>query len=248
MPQRIAGIFLDLGETILHFGQVDIPQLFEAGSQLAYSYLKDLGLALPEFTKYHRRKLRAIRWSYFKSRITGREFNALDILDQLNRRIGIKLTPEQTIELAALWYEPLSRYAKVDEGARRTLETLGRKGLKLGLVSNTFIPAQVLDRHLERERLLDLLPTRIYSCEACYRKPDPRIFQAALRQTGLRAEETLFVGDSLKADIRGANRMGMISVLKDPLHKHERSRIVPRHRIARLEELVGIVAQYNGAE
>ncbi len=245
MNPRVSGILLDLGETILHFGRVDIPQLFEEGSRLAYAYLKDLGVDLPEFMKYHRRKLRAIRWSYFKSRITGREFNALDILDRLNRGIGITLTPEQTIEVAARWYEPLGRCAKVEEESIATLEALNRSGVKLGVISNTFIPAQVLDRHLQREGLLDLLPYRVYSCQIGYRKPHPRIFQTALELAGLEAAGTVFVGDSPSADVRGARRMGMISVLKDPLGKHARSKHRPDHRIVHLHELPEIVAKYN---
>ena len=242
---RIKGVLLDLGETLLHFGRVNIPQLFEAGSQVAYGYLTSLGLAMPEFVKYHRRKLRAIRWSYFKSRITGREFNALDVLDRVNTRIGVRLTPEQTIELAACWYEPLGRCATVEEGTIGLLKELRDAGITLGIVSNTFIPAQVLDRQLQREGLLELLPLRVYSCQIGIRKPDSRIFQEALSRSGLAAEQTLFVGDSPKADVWGAARMGMITVLKDPAGVHARSRFKPDHTIARLAELREVVRQYN---
>ena len=128
----------------------------------------------------------------------------------------------------------------------RTLGGLRDDGLKLGIVSNTFIPAEVLDRHLQSECLLELLPIRVYSCDVGFRKPRPQIFRAALSRSGLAAGQTLFVGDNMRADIYGANRMGMISVLKDPLGRHRRSRIRPRHRICRLAELRGIVARYNG--
>ena len=33
--------------------------------------------------------------------------SGLDVLDRVNKRIGIGLTAEQTIELAACWYQPL---------------------------------------------------------------------------------------------------------------------------------------------
>ena len=57
----------------------------------------------------------------------------------------------------------------------------------------------------------------------------------------------MFVGDSPKADIRGANRAGMVSVLKDPDNRHGSSRIQPCHRIRSITELADIVDQYNGA-
>ena len=41
------------------------------------------------------------------------------------------------------------------------------------------------------------------------RKPHPAIFERALEALGVRAERTLFVGDSLAVDIAGAAALGM---------------------------------------
>ncbi|NLW86152.1 MAG: HAD family hydrolase [Planctomycetes bacterium] len=240
-------VLFDLGETLLHFGSVQIPPLFEAGSQLAYQYLKDLGFDLPEFRRYHKKKLFAIRWNYFLSTITGREMDALVILDRLHRRIGVKLSEAQTLELASLWYEPLSRRARIEPTAIQTLTELTEMGIRLGLVSNTFVPAEVLDRHLAREKLLDLLPVRVYSCQVGLRKPRRAVFQAALDKLGARAASTVFVGDSPKADVYGANRMGMVSVLLAPGDRRRTGRYRPRHTIRRLAELPDIVRANNNA-
>ena len=94
MTRRIQGIFFDLGDTLLDFGKVDIASLFEAGARLAYDYLQRLGQALPPFGRFHRRQLRAIRWSYIKSRFTRREFNSLDIIAAMGQRMGHNLTHE----------------------------------------------------------------------------------------------------------------------------------------------------------
>ncbi|MGQ5525337.1 HAD family hydrolase [Chitinimonas sp. PSY-7] len=40
-------------------------------------------------------------------------------------------------------------------------------------------------------------------------KPDPRIYAYVLQQLGCAAEEMLFVGDSVKADLAGPTRIGM---------------------------------------
>jgi len=55
----------------------------------------------------------------------------------------------------------------------------------------------------------------------------------------------MFIGDSFRADILGAERVGMISVLKDPSGARRHRRIIPDHRIASLKELPRIVASYN---
>jgi HAD superfamily hydrolase (TIGR01549 family) len=245
MAETIRGILFDLGDTILDFGSVDVLGKFEAGAHLAYDFLAELGMRLPSFAAFYRRQLWAFRWNYFKSHFTGREFNTLDILGQLGLRMGHDLSAEQMLELAWKWYEPLSRQASVEEGARPLLQGFAAAGLKLGVISNTFVPGVILDRHLAAENLLDLLPVRIYSCDVVWRKPNPNIFQLALERAGLTAPQTLFVGDSLQADIDGANKVGMISVLKDPPRRHRHSSIRPRYHITRLGDLREIIRQHN---
>lgn len=246
MERRIQGILFDLGDTLVDFGDVDVPRLFEAGTRLAYEQLQAWGQPVPPFARYHRRQLWGIRWHYFKSHLTGREFNSLDLIGRHAKQLRQNLTDEQVRRLAWLWYEPLRNEATTEPGLRATLEGFRQAGLTLGLVSNTFVPGYVLDRHLAEENLLDLLPTRVYSCDVGYRKPDRRIFKIALRRTRLNPANTLFVGDSLEADIRGADRFGLISVLKDPRNKYVGGKIRPVHRIAGICDLVRILEGYNG--
>ena len=246
MARRAKGILFDLGDTLLDFGQVNIGDLFRKGAKFAYDYLRSLGMTLPPFRFYHHRQLWAIRWRYAMSHLTRREFNSLDVISRLGRRMGHKLTDEQNLELSWRWYQPICRCATVEPGAREMLARFQADGIVLGVISNTFIPGAVLDRHLASENLLDLLPVRVYSSDAGTRKPGRRIFELALQQGQLRSEQTLFVGDSLRADIKGANRAGLVSVLKDPSGRFDRARVRPQHRIRGLEELADIVAGYNG--
>jgi putative hydrolase of the HAD superfamily len=245
MRRRIEGILFDVGETLLDFGDFDGPKLFKAGGRLAYEYLRKLDQPLPPFGRYHLRQLWAVRWRYVLSRITGREFNALDVISRISRRFGQQLTGEQLVELAWLWYEPLSRRATVEDGVPELLTALREAGLTLGVVSNTFVPGQVIDRHLRQEGMLRQLTVRVYSCEVGYRKPRREIFAAALQRAGLQAAATLFVGDSPRADIRGANRMGMITVLRDAAGRYDGQRTRPRHRIRSVLELPRVLAEYD---
>lgn len=244
MTRRINGILFDLGDTILDFGKVDVLSLFEAGARLSYDYLANLGMHMPRFAKYFRQQLWAIRWSYLKSRFTRREFNALDVLGRLHGRMGHRLSPQQRVEVAWLWYQPLSEQATVEPGTADLLRKLQDDGLKIALVSNTFVPGEVLDRHLAREGLLDLLPIRIYSCDVRFRKPHPGIFRLALQAVGLGSDQTMFVGDSPKADIVGANKAGLVSVLKDASGKYASANTGANHRIRSLMELPAILDGY----
>jgi putative hydrolase of the HAD superfamily len=69
---------------------------------------------------------------------------------------------------------------------------------------------------LEQEKLLSYFPLRIYSCQVGIRKPNRRIFEIALETLGLPASEVIFVGDSLKADVKGSSKAGMYSIYKTP--------------------------------
>ncbi len=245
MSRRIKGILFDIGETLLDFGKPDVHSMFEAGARLAYEFLKEINKPIPSFAAYHRKQLWAIRWAYLKSRFTRREFNSMDLIRKIARRMGHELTREQSLELAWLWYEPLSKCATVENGVLEMLPRLQQAGMKMGIISNTFIPGEVLDRHLLDKGLLDFFPVRVYSCNVGFRKPDRKIFRIALKQLGLDPDETMFVGDSIIADIQGANKAGLVSVLKDPVDYNADSATKPRCRIRNLTEIETLVANYN---
>src|SRR5438309_9878562 len=51
-----------------------------------------------------------------------------------------------------------------------------------------------------------------FSAEIGWRKPSPRIFEAALGALGERADTTVMIGDSVDDDIAGARAAGLLAV------------------------------------
>ena len=245
MARKVKGILFDLGDTLIDFAHASMTAMFKQGARLGYEYLQELDKPVPGFRKFHYRQLWAIRWNYIKSRVTGKGFNSLDVMARFARKWGYELSDEENLELAWRFYTPLCKAATIVPGAVEALTELTKKGLKLALVSNTFLPRSVLDRHLDIVSLGDLLETRIYSSEVIHRKPGAKIFELALRQTGLEAENTMFVGDSPRPDILGAGRLGMITVLRDLPGRRKSTRAAPDHRLSDMTELLQIVAQYE---
>jgi putative hydrolase of the HAD superfamily len=92
------------------------------------------------------------------------------------------------------------------------LEALRERCLKLGLVSNAFDPGWLLHRDLEQMGLAQRLDFSVFSSEIGLRKPHPAIFEHALGALGVEPERTLFVGDRLFEDVRGAAELGMTTV------------------------------------
>jgi putative hydrolase of the HAD superfamily len=128
----------------------------------------------------------------------------------------------------------------VFEGGRELLADLRGHGLKVGVVSNwsSRLPKLLGDLGLAEQ--IDFV-----LCSAVERleKPDPQIFQKALRLAGVRPDEALHVGDDWEKDMLGPRRVGIRSILvdhacdADPTH-------VPR--VNDLTELREVVARLMG--
>jgi len=63
--------------------------------------------------------------------------------------------------------------------------------------------------------LPSLLQVVVTSQDSGFNKPQPEIFQAALRQAGVQVSEAIYVGDQYQIDVVGANKAGMKGVLLD---------------------------------
>lgn len=242
---RIRAVIFDLGETLLNYGVVDLENLFSKGAHLSYDYLSEQANganSLPDFGRYRRNHLSSIKLRAIWSKITGREFDCLELLGRKTAQMGLRLSDRQVEELARLWYQPLGETATIEPDLHDSLLTLQREmGLSLAIISNTFLPPAVLDRQLEKFDLLRFFSIRQYSSATVYRKPDRRIFRTALDQLQVPAGKAVMVGDSLREDIKGAVRMGLGAIFKR--HEQNRSVRVPHsvpviERIAELPDLI----------
>ena len=82
---------------------------------------------------------------------------------------------------------------------------------KLGIISNFAIP-ECVDKLLKTHDLDKLFDAVVVSGAVNKRKPSPEIFEHTLKALGVSASETVFVGDTLDADIEGAKAVGMKAV------------------------------------
>lgn len=93
-----------------------------------------------------------------------------------------------------------------------TLEMLKQSHLITGLISNIDRDIIPFCEELGISPYLDIVVT---SQEVDSDKPHPPIFLAALRQAGVEASETVYIGDQYNLDIVGARGVGMKAVLID---------------------------------
>jgi putative hydrolase of the HAD superfamily len=108
--------------------------------------------------------------------------------------------------MASGFIEGISARTYLFPHAKEILEYLYPK-YPLHIITNGFEEVQF--SKLKNSGMDKFFTHVITSEEACSKKPDPEIFQFALRKTGALAEESLMVGDDLEVDIKGARLMGI---------------------------------------
>ena len=212
--RTIEAVLFDLGETLLTFGKLDISRLSAEAVRRSYEYLKECNQPVGSFWAYRLSHLWGIKYHVLKSALTGNDFDSLEILKHYGTRKGFNLTEDQWIELNWKWYEVLYEIAAVEPDVAETLTKLSDMGLKVGLLSNTFIHKSSLERHMAQAGFLDCLSPRLYTYQYPWRKPDARIFRAGAEKIGVACENIIYVGDRIDNDVEGATNVGMLPVMK----------------------------------
>ncbi len=238
-------MLFDLGQTLIHFDKVNVMAVFHEAATNSYDYLKQLDQPVGGLKAYKWRNFLSIRVKLLISDLMKRDWDSLVGLRKSHEKKGIHLSAEQWRQVNWKWYEPLSRRGSIEPDLAETLSKLRDKGLKLGIVSNTWVNGCSLDRHLDMEGLLDFFDVRVYSCSYNFRKPDKRIFLEAARQIDIRCENILFAGDRVNNDVRGALRAGMIPVLKTTPENKRKPLPPTATRIDKLSELPQLIEKIN---
>ena len=125
---------------------------------------------------------------------------------------GVEVSDEELDRFLEAEHEAWQPARVLGATTHALLESLRSRGLKLGLVSNAFDPGWLLRRDLEQMGIAERIDFAIFSSEVGKRKPHPEIFERALTALDAAADESLFVGDRLFEDVRGADKLGMTTV------------------------------------
>lgn len=207
---ELHGVFFDAGNTLLF---VDRERLFRAFREVGIES-DEARFDAVEYRARHRLARRASEGA------AGTEAHIwTEYFGTIFRGCGV---PEESVPVVAervlAMHRELGLWTRVLPGTGEALGALRAHGLRLGVISNA---DGRVDRLLERAGLLPFFELVLDSAVVGVEKPDPRIFHIALEETGLRPEETLYVGDLYHVDVLGARSAGMRAVLVDPVADHE---------------------------
>lgn len=164
-----------------------------------------------------------------------------ELVAEASAELGLDVA-EAVLEEAAVGHlDAWTPHIRHFPDAGPTLEALGQRGLRLGLLSNTHWPRAFHERFLRRDGLVDRLHTRLYTSEMTHLKPHPSVFRAALCALAVPdPAAAVFVGDRPYDDIWGAQQAGLRAVLVANDHAPPWD-VVPDATIACLAELPALI-------
>jgi HAD superfamily hydrolase (TIGR01662 family) len=210
----IKAVFFDLDGTLRH----SVP----SGGDVFTDYVRTLGFPLS-----NEDRIRAMRWEHlywassmdlrddllahsgetenFWIEYSRRRLVALGVSPTMAREYAPKVSAHMGSE-----YRPQSI---IPDDVRKALAELRQAGYILAVLSNRDKPFVEL---LQNHNISDYFDFCVAAGEINSYKPDPGLFEHALKHADVTAQQAIYVGDNYFADIVGARRAGLTPILVDP--------------------------------
>lgn len=223
-------IFFDLGQTL-----IDEWAFIAQFDQKFLDLLNGFGARIDQ------RNYRAVRDSMIRDRKIENG-SVKELIVEISRM----LSPPGYDRIIASRFEPHIREDRLElfrpsDDAIPTLQALS-KHCEMGLIANQSEDILYL---LEKWGLTRFFSVQAISSSVKLKKPDPRIFELAIKQACRPAKDCIMVGDRLDTDICPANELGLTTIritnslfaLQVPIQECER----PDYTVERLSEITRII-------
>jgi len=202
----IKAVFLDFFNTLAYFDPPREDTYADIAASLGVNVTPAMiAAALPEADAYW-------RGENFKQPVREREQDdKVAVYREYGSRIlaGTGATPDQALQMLAAAFNRGWVFKSFADSVPALRLIKGRK-LVTGLISNV---GQEIDSYCRELGFQPFLDYKVTSFEVGYDKPRPEIFNLALDKAGVKASESIFIGDVYEQDIVGARGVGMKPIL-----------------------------------
>ena len=209
-------ILFDFGDTLLCEPGLD----FLRGHEALFKYIKrnKRGLTpeqVNDFSQELFEKTGAVRGIGFE--LHERQFLRF-LYDYLQIELSIPLDDAETI----LWDNASA--GALMPNADKMLDHINQSGIRSGVISNIGWSGVTLAKRIDRLLPQNQFEFVLASSEYLFRKPNPLLFELALKKAELNAADVWFCGDNPEADIEGSAAVGIFPVwyedtqMKAPVH------------------------------
>ena len=225
---QIKALFFDLDHTLWDF---------EANSALAFKSLfeeYDIPLDLHQFLTVYIPN-NNVYWKKYREGKIDKQTLRFERLKTVFDILNYPATNTLIDDLADAYIQTLPEYNILFEGAIEMLTTLNAH-YDLHIITNGFQDVQYFK--MKNSGLLPFFDTVTDSSSVGVKKPDPKIFEHALKVGGVFPHESIMIGDNLEADIEGALATGMHAVHFMPLEKKNPSHYIEINKLDELKFLL----------
>jgi putative hydrolase of the HAD superfamily len=194
----VQAVIFDWGGTLTPWHTVDITELW-------------LGVCAPHFGSGRAAQVAAAMHTAERElwQLVEQEHRS-STLTELFERAGVAPDEALLATYSRLW-EP---HTYTDPDVPVLWRYLRSRGIKVGVLSNTFWPRSWHEEIFRRDGVLDLIDGAVYTSEIDWTKPHPEAFAAAMSAVGVTDPAAcVFVGDRPFDDVHGAKGAGMRAVL-----------------------------------
>jgi putative hydrolase of the HAD superfamily len=194
----VQAVIFDWGGTLTPWHQVDITELWREACTPHFGADRAVQVATAMHTA-ERELWQLVEQEHRSSTLT-----------ELFERAGVAPDEALLATYSRLW-EP---HTYTDPDVPVLWRYLRGRGIKVGVLSNTFWPRSWHEEIFRRDGVLDLIDGAVYTSEIDWTKPHPEAFAAAMSAVGVTDPAAcVFVGDRPFDDVHGAKGAGMRAVL-----------------------------------
>ncbi|EIA1587428.1 HAD-IA family hydrolase [Vibrio parahaemolyticus] len=235
----LKAIFFDMDETLCGTSQADkaAGQKFAAWIQQTYPQVSDPQAFLQRYLQGVYKKLNA-EFPQLVALLPDENAFRCGLIQTILAENGIHIDAEQAQQAQHYFDSARMGAFTFFPGVKEMLTDL-RKHYKLVVITN----GPIFSQHpkLKATQMDEWVDHIIVGGEEPEEKPAASIFQKALNLVDVKPEEALHIGDSLAADIAGANNMGILSVWVNATGASHPTEITPNFEIRETVELKEIL-------
>jgi putative hydrolase of the HAD superfamily len=147
----------------------------------------------------------------FNERMKGILQNYQACVEHICQQLGAQRQDDKVELAAGIRFEMNMREVTAPrEGAIEVLSYLKSNGCKTGLISNCSTETTIV---WGNSPLAPLIDVAVFSCLEGTMKPDHRIYQIAVENLAVKAEECLYIADGMDQELASASNLGMRAIL-----------------------------------